>query len=93
MQQARVRTDFDLTPEQCTYSDAGCNLAPSCLNCPFVRCRYDAPQEIMRYIKGQRDREVQRLRQKGTGIVELAQRFGLSRRTVHRILKTRNPNI
>ena len=28
-------------PEYAAYQDTGCELAPSCLNCPFIRCRYD----------------------------------------------------
>jgi len=30
-------------PEGLTYQDTGCDLAPSCLNCPFPSCRYDFP--------------------------------------------------
>lgn len=32
---------FDAYPEGTDYKDEGCDLAPSCLNCPFARCRYD----------------------------------------------------
>ena len=31
----------DALPEYVDYRDTGCELAPSCLNCPFIRCRYD----------------------------------------------------
>jgi hypothetical protein len=27
------------------YRDTGCNLAPSCLRCPFEVCQYDREQE------------------------------------------------
>ena len=33
-------------PENAEYRDTGCELAPSCLSCPFVRCRYDYPDGI-----------------------------------------------
>ena len=33
-------------PEHANYSDEGCSLAPSCLSCPFVRCRHDYPDGI-----------------------------------------------
>ena len=33
-------------PEYASYRDTGCDLAPSCLSCPFVRCRHDYPDGI-----------------------------------------------
>ncbi len=33
--------ELDLPPEYCHYQDEGCELADSCLNCPFARCIYD----------------------------------------------------
>ena len=33
-------------PEYAHYHDTGCDLAPSCLSCPFVRCRHDYPDGI-----------------------------------------------
>ena len=33
-------------PEYANYQDTGCDLAPSCLRCPFVRCRHDYPDGI-----------------------------------------------
>ena len=35
-------------PEYAHYEDRGCDLAPSCLSCPFVRCQYDKTEEIKR---------------------------------------------
>ena len=35
-------------PEYANYKDTGCDLAPSCLSCPFVRCRYDKHEEKKR---------------------------------------------
>ncbi len=87
MEQVNVERALDLPPEYCSYGDDGCDLAPSCLNCPFPRCRFDAPGEGMRQVKGRRDRKLVRLRQEGAGIAELARRFGVSKRTVHRILR------
>ena len=29
---------LDLPPEFCIYTDEGCELAESCLECPFSRC-------------------------------------------------------
>ncbi|MFC2011982.1 hypothetical protein ACFLVU_02510 [Chloroflexota bacterium] len=39
-------TELDLPPEYCHYRDEGCDLAESCLNCPFARCVYDEPGGI-----------------------------------------------
>ena len=33
-------------PEYANYRDTGCDLATSCLSCPFVRCRHDYPDGI-----------------------------------------------
>ena len=35
-------------PEYAAYQDTGCELAPSCLNCPLARCKYDEPEEKKR---------------------------------------------
>lgn len=35
---------FDAYPENTDYQDSGCSLAPSCLDCPFTKCRYDLPR-------------------------------------------------
>ena len=32
----------DSLPEHARYKDTGCELSPSCLRCPLVRCQYDA---------------------------------------------------
>ena len=38
-----LETEADLPPEYCHYKDEGCELAKSCLNCPFPGCIYDEP--------------------------------------------------
>ena len=73
-------------PEEHEYRDQGCDLFPSCLNCPLRRCRYDerggrtATNEL-------RDEEILRLKDEGKKVNELAGLFGISKRTVHRILR------
>lgn len=75
----------DLLPEELEYRDEGCELAPSCLGCPFERCRYD---EWERHpAKSLRDSHILRLHSQGVPLRELAQRFRLSKRTIHRIIK------
>ncbi len=80
----RVRSDA--LPEHIDYSDRGCELSPSCLRCPLAQCRYDRPGGARRVVQGSRDEAVQRFRDDGTGIDALASQFGLSRRSVFRIL-------
>ena len=79
---------LDLPPEYCRYRDEGCDLASSCLNCPFPKCVYDQPRGRQRWLKRWRDREIVRLfNTEGKRVKELALMFGLSQRTVQRALK------
>jgi len=81
--------ETDLPPEHCHYRDEGCELAESCLNCPFTKCIYDEPGGKQRWLKKLRAREIARLFIiDGKGVKELAQIFGISQRTVQRALKT-----
>ena len=80
--------EIDLPPEYCHYQDNGCDLADSCLNCPFARCIYDEPGGKQRYIKRLRDKQILELfTTGGKGMRELAEMFGISQRTVQRVLK------
>jgi hypothetical protein len=76
----------DTLPEHAEYRDTGCDLAPSCLRCPFARCRYDEPP-ARRIAQHARDREIALLRRKHNAPIHLlAQTYGVSRRQVFRIL-------
>lgn len=80
--------ELNLPPEYCHYRDEGCEVADSCLNCPFPKCIYDEPGGRKHWLKRQRDREIIRLfNAEGKGVKELASMFGLSQRTVQRALK------
>ncbi len=83
----KVRTDA--LPEHLEYRDSGCDLAPSCLRCPLVRCRYDEPGGARALLQSSRDEAVQRRKEEGVGIDGLAAEFDLSRRSVFRILARR----
>ena len=79
-----VRTEhYDYRPT-CRPRNEGCDLFPSCLRCPLPQCRYDNPGRQTG--KELRNREMVRLRKAGMEVKELAQRFGVSKRTVHRII-------
>ena len=77
---------MDALPEYIEYRDGGCDLAPTCLRCPLARCRYDEPGGARRLLQGSRDEAVREFRGEGTGIDALAVQFGISRRSVFRIL-------
>jgi len=81
----------DALPEHSQYRDEGCDLSPSCLNCALPLCRYDQPGGVRRLRMRGRDEEIVRLRRRERLPIDaLARRFGVSRRTVFRILE-RNP--
>ena len=81
-------TEMDLPSEYCRYQDEGCDLADSCLDCPFAGCVYDEPGGKQRWLKRLRAREMARLfTTEGKKIKELAMMFGVSQRTVQRALK------
>mgnify|MGYP001572344738 FL=1 len=65
----------------------GCELYGSCLECRFARCVYDKPRGKRQKLKKMRDRKVVRLFHRGKDTRELARRFGVSRRTVQRVIK------
>jgi len=78
----------DLLPEYCQYTDEGCEFAGSCLGCSLSRCVYDLPGGKQRWLKEMRDKEVvKHFANGGKGVKELATVFGISQRTVQRILK------
>jgi hypothetical protein len=76
----------DALPEHLAYQDGGCDLAPSCLRCPLERCRYDAPGGARRIVRVTRDEALRRRRSEGVTIRALASEFGLTKRTVFRVL-------
>lgn len=78
----------DALPEHTEYADTGCDMHPSCLACPLVRCRFDEPGGMRKMISRERDRLIIRLQQEQRLPAHvLARRFGISRRTVFRVLK------
>ena len=76
----------DALPEHTSYADTGCDIHTSCLTCPLVRCRYDEPGGARRLLSDERDRTIIELRREGRPISAIASRFGVSRRTVFRVL-------
>ena len=78
----------DLLPEHVGYKDEGCDLAGSCLNCPYEECIYDKPGGKRHWMKEERSAEMIRLHtEEGKAVKELADMYGVSKRTVQRALK------
>lgn len=75
-------------PENQTYIDTGCELAPSCLKCPMAMCKYDEPNRRRRRRNVMRDQEIVRLRSKGLRVTEIAKICKTSDRTVYRVIRS-----
>ncbi len=70
------------------YRDTGCSLYPSCLKCPLPECRYDTPSLSERMLeRGGRNAEIRALRADGCDSLTLERWFGVSRRTIYRIIQ------
>jgi hypothetical protein len=82
------RARSDSLPEHTRYRDDGCSIHPTCLTCPLPRCRYEEPGGLRALFNAQRDRQIIRLRVQGVPVGDLAGRFGISRRTVFRVLES-----
>ncbi len=83
-----LSTEFDHLPEFTRYRDEGCELSSSCLNCSFQQCVYDRSGGTQHWLKKLRDCEITKLYyDMGVGVSDLALRFGLSQRTIQRIIK------
>ncbi len=86
---ARKRARSDALPEFTRYRDKGCDVHPNCLTCPLPRCRYEEPGGLRALLNEYRDRQIVSLRKKGASVDELAGQYGISRRTVFRVLGSR----
>ncbi len=79
----------DALPEHTRYADSGCELYPSCLTCPLPKCRYDEPGGAAAMLRNGRDASILRLADEdGMTVDRLAEQFGVSRRTIFRVLHT-----
>jgi DNA-binding transcriptional ArsR family regulator len=78
---------WGLLPEEFPYEDKGCELSPSCLDCPFPDCLEEEPWGKERFLKRRRAQRMLELKQEGKSIKEIARVFEVSPRTVQRWLK------
>ena len=78
----------DALPEHLAYRDTGCEVHPSCLTCPLPQCRFDTHGWLSKEAYSARDAKIIAARDSlGLSVSELAKRFDLSQRTIHRALK------
>lgn len=77
----------DALPDRLDYRDDGCTVAPSCLNCPLPKCRYDVRGGAAAMERDTRNLEIIASHRQGATVNALAQRFSLSRREVFRVLE------
>ena len=82
-----VDVDFDSLPEEVDWRDEGCEVFPSCLNCPLPRCLEEQPRGKQMLRMKARARRMVDLRQQGKSVAEIARLFGVSQRTVQREIK------
>jgi len=81
--------EIDLIPDDINWRDRGCEYFPSCLNCPLPKCLEDEPRGQQRLrMRARRTRMVE-LRQMGKSVKEIAELFGVSKRTVQRALQNK----
>jgi len=82
-----IGSELDLLPDEIEWRDEGCEFYTSCLNCPLPRCVEDEPRGQQRLRMAARKRRMVELRQGGKSVKEIAELFGVSRRTVQRALR------
>ncbi len=77
----------DRVPELTHYRDEGCRYWHACLTCPFPRCVFEEAGGPARALRTWRDREIRRCFARGERVPAIAGRFGLTRRSVYRIVE------
>ena len=70
------------------YEDDGCEVSPSCLDCPLPRCKLDDLEWFSKYRRLGRDlRMAAEIHAEGLTPMQAAQRFSVTPRTVFRVLQ------
>lgn len=74
-------------PENTSYADTGCELAPSCLKCPLHLCKYDDPEWGKAASIARRDIDIVNKHKMGMKAAKIATEVDASIRTVYRVLQ------
>ncbi len=78
----------DALPEHTRYADNGCELHNACLTCPLEQCKFDRPGGASGVRRRKRNAAIVSAAARGGATpADLASMFGLSRRTVFRVLQ------
>tara|TARA_Y100001949_G_C15918084_1_gene299946 strand:+ start:642 stop:977 length:336 start_codon:yes stop_codon:yes gene_type:complete len=80
----------DTLPENIQYVDSGCAYSTHCLDCKLAICIYDDPSWVKQYVKNTRNSQILKDRINGMPIKEIADKYEVSIRTVHRAFKSNN---
>ena len=72
-----------------SHVNTGCSLFPKCLECPLPRCRYDMRAGGWELRKTIRNLKIKQGLDEGRTIKELAEEYGLSERTIWRVVAPR----
>ena len=68
--------------------DTGCEVSPSCLQCPLEKCRFDDPAWFRQHQQWNQDlRVLKTMRVEGLTVGQAAQRFSVTTRTIFRTLR------
>lgn len=77
----------DTVPEFYHYEDTGCEVSPSCLNCPLPQCKYDDPLWFQQYRRMARDlKMLTTMRLEDLTVEQAAERFSVTVRTIFRVM-------
>ena len=88
-----VSNELDLLPDEIDWKDMGCTQFPSCLSCPLPRCIEEVSRGRQRLWMSARARRMAELRTSGNSVKDIARLFGVSSRTVQRMLtKSKDKN-
>ena len=82
---------LNLNNDEVNFKDSGCRFSPSCLNCPIQICIYDDPSFVRNLEKNNRDENIIEDRSNGLSNQQIAKKYNVSIRTVHRSLKKIKP--
>ena len=71
--------------------DEGCVESPTCLECPLPQCKLDDPRWYRRLLRQRKDLMIiasidTKGHSKGPAVAEAAARFGITERTVYRVI-------
>lgn len=84
-----------MTKEEPTiYRDQGCSIAPACLSCPLLQCKYDTPEIPPTKLRAivQRATRIREMRRLNLSVEEAARRWKITTRTVYRMIQLEKIN-